>query len=58
MSTSSMVLASSEITSSAPGTVMVISTIGIPPWQTASAAKRASWEEEARITGTIPIPSI
>src|ERR1700676_958519 len=56
--TSGVVLTSSEITCSAPGTVIVISTIGIPPRHTASAANRASWGEEARITRTIPIRSI
>src|SRR5258708_6247097 len=49
-----MVFANPEITCSAPGTVMVISTIGIPPLRTASAAKRASSEEEARMTGMTP----
>ncbi len=34
---------------------MVISTIGMPPLQTLSAAVRASAEDEARTTGTIPI---
>src|ERR1700692_4047731 len=34
---------------------MVISTIGMPPWATASAAKCASSAEETRIAGMIPI---
>src|SRR4029077_8998895 len=38
----------------APGTVMVISTIGIPPPATASAAKCASSADKTRIAGTIP----
>jgi hypothetical protein len=42
------------MTSSALGTVMVISTMGMPPWQTASAAIRASPGDDARTTGTIP----
>src|SRR5258708_31102514 len=42
----------------APGTVMVISTMGMPPWHTASAAIRASSGEDARTTGTIPISMI
>src|SRR5712691_869985 len=46
------------MTSRAPGTVMVISTMGIPPCQTASAANLASCGEAARTTGTIPISSI
>src|SRR5579863_5277240 len=37
---------------------MVISTIGIPPRVTASAAKCASWADEDRIAGMIPIFSI
>src|SRR5580658_4456702 len=46
---------SSRITSSAPGTVIVLSTIGLPPSQTASSARHASRAEPARTTGTIPI---
>jgi hypothetical protein len=42
----------------APGQVMVISTMGMPPLQTASAAMWASRSEDARITGTIPICSM
>src|SRR6266851_6827993 len=49
---------SSRMTSTAPGTVMVISTIGMPPWQTASAATHASPGDDARTTGTIPISMI
>src|SRR2546429_312190 len=37
---------------------MVISTIGIPPSQTASAAMRASHADDARTTGTTPISTI
>src|SRR6266852_8735535 len=37
---------------------MVISTMGIPPYQTASAANVASCGEAARTTGTTPISSI
>src|SRR6266571_3714908 len=51
-------LVSSRITSRAPGTVMVISTIVMPPSQTASAAIRASRGEDARTTGTMPISII
>src|SRR6266403_5840030 len=50
--------ASSRMTSTAPGTVIVISTMGIPPSQTASAAMRASLGDAARTTGTIPISMI
>src|SRR5580704_8596375 len=50
--------ASSRITSTAPGTVIVISTMGMPPRQTASAAIRASLGDDARMTGTIPISMI
>src|SRR5205807_1548419 len=50
-----LLFVSSRITSTAPGTVMVISTIGIPAWQTASAANRASRADDARTTGTTPI---
>src|ERR1043166_3208487 len=42
----------------APGTVIVISTIGMPPLQTASAARCASRAEEARTTGTMPMSRI
>src|SRR6266478_3243628 len=42
----------------APGTVMVISTIGIPPPATASAAKCASSADKTRIAGTIPTCSM
>src|SRR2546422_4520704 len=59
MSTSeALLLLSSRITSTAPGTVIVISTIGIPPWQTASDAINASREDDARTTGTTPISAI
>src|SRR3984893_2667863 len=44
-----------EINSTASCTVMVISTIGMPPWATASAAKCASSADETRIAGMIPI---
>src|SRR5262249_9085572 len=47
--------ASSAMSSIAPGTVMVISTMGMPPAQTASLACMASADDEARTTGTIPI---
>src|ERR1700674_3258576 len=50
--------ASSRMTSRAPGTVMVISTMGMPPRRTASAAIRASPGDDARTTGTIPISMI
>src|SRR5437016_955099 len=53
-----LLLASSRITSTAPGTVMVISTIGIPPSQTASDAMRASHADDARTTGTTPDPAL
>src|SRR5437762_1040231 len=46
------------MTSRAPGTVMVISTMGMPPWQTAAAAIRASPGDDARTAGTIPISMI
>src|SRR5712691_5202338 len=46
------------MTSMAPGTVIVISTMGMPPSQTASAAMRASRGDDARTTGTIPISVI
>src|SRR5580704_3563597 len=39
----------------APATVMVISTIGTPPWVTDSAAKCASSAEDTLIAGTMPI---
>src|SRR5580700_4149080 len=39
----------------APATVMVISTIGTPPWVTDSAAKCTSSAEETLIAGTMPI---
>src|SRR5271154_5854077 len=39
----------------APGTVSVISTMGMPPAATAWAAKWASSVEETRIAGMIPI---
>src|SRR5580698_2929188 len=47
-----------EIKSMAPATVMVISTIGTPPRETASAAKCASSADETRIAGTMPISLI
>src|SRR5262249_37765331 len=47
-------LANSRMTSTAPGTVIVIPTIGIPPLLPASAAVRASAADDARTTGTIP----
>src|ERR1035438_8645744 len=46
------------INSTAPGTVMVISTIGMPPSVTASAAKCASSPEETRIAGMMAISRI
>src|SRR5436309_508007 len=46
------------MTSRAPGTVMVISTMGMPPLEMASAAIRASPGDDARTTGTIPISMI
>ncbi len=49
---------SCAITSIAPGTVIVISTMGIPPAQTPSTARRASRAEDARTTGTTPISII
>src|SRR6266478_3682539 len=49
---------SSRITSIAPGTVMVISTMGIPPSHTAWAASSASAGDDARTTGTTPISKI
>src|SRR5262249_1168888 len=42
----------------APGTVMVISTMVMPPASTASTANRASLEDPALTTGTIPISLI
>src|ERR1700758_3547036 len=42
----------------APGTVIVISTMGIPPPATASAAKCASSADETRTAGTIAMFSI
>src|SRR6202166_4638056 len=53
-----MVFTNSEMTSSACGIVMVISTMGIPPCHTASAANLASSGEAVRMTGTIPIFSM
>ncbi len=50
--------ASSRITSTAPGTVMVISNTEMPPASTASAARSASSAEGARTTGTTPISSM
>src|ERR1700730_575317 len=47
-----------EITLCASGTVKVTSTIGIPPRDTASAAKRASSVEDTRTAGMIPTSSI
>src|ERR1035441_6113833 len=46
------------MTSTAPGTVMVTSTMGMPPSQTASAANRASSAEYRRTAGIMPISSI
>ena len=37
---------------------MVISTIGIPPWEIASVANRASSAEDKRMAGTMPISSM
>jgi hypothetical protein len=51
-------LASCAMTLIAPGTVIVTSTMGMPPAQTASAACIACCEDAARTTGTIPIPPI
>ncbi len=48
----------SWINSHASGTVMVISTMGIPPAETAAAANLASSVEDTRIAGTMPISSI
>src|SRR5262249_1736501 len=42
----------------APGTVIVISTMGMPPAAIASTANRASLEDRALTTGTIPISLI
>ncbi len=53
-----MVFASCAITSTAPGTVMVNSTTGMPPAQTASAACIACLPDDARTTGTMPISRI
>src|SRR5580658_4317996 len=47
-----------EIKSIAPATVMVISTIGTPPRETASAAKCASSADDTLIAGTMPISLI
>src|SRR5579863_2332007 len=47
-----------EITSMAPGTVMVISTMGIPPRATASAAKCASSAADVRMAGMMPVFSM
>src|SRR5436305_1321796 len=58
MSTSERRWASSRITDTAFGTVMVISTAGIPPAEMASTARLASSTEEARTTGIIPISPI
>ena len=51
-------LTRSLMTSIAPGTVIVTSTIGMPPAQTASAACLAWVAEEARTIGTIPMSRI
>src|ERR1700730_5607057 len=42
----------------APGTVMLISTIGIPARETASAANRASSAVDTRTAGMMPISSM
>src|ERR1039457_2649182 len=47
-----------EITLVASGTVKVISTIGMPPRETASAANSASSVEDTRMDGMIPTSSI
>src|SRR3954470_21066996 len=52
------VLARDVNSSIAPGTVMVISTTGIPPAHTPSTAYMACLAEVARITGTMPISTI
>src|SRR5271165_515082 len=46
------------MTSMAPGTVIVTSTMGMPLLETASAAKRASSVEDKRIAGMIPMSSM
>src|ERR1035438_6489898 len=46
------------MTSTAPATVMVTSTMGMPPSPTASAANRASSAEYRRTAGMMPISSI
>src|SRR3974377_584734 len=51
------VLTISRMTSSAPGTVMVTSIMGMPPWATSSTAKRASSADAVRIEGTRPTSS-
>ena len=56
--TCGLLRARSEMASIAPNTVMVISTIGIPPSVTASAAKRASSPENRRRAGMMPISSM
>src|SRR5205814_1050273 len=59
ISTSSpRLLTNSLISSIAPGTVMVTSTIGIPPAHTASAACLACADDVALTIGTIPISTI
>src|SRR5215469_2495933 len=47
----------SRMTSRAPGTVMVTSIMGMPPWATSSTAKRASSADEVLIEGTRPTSS-
>src|ERR1700676_957227 len=49
---------SSPMTRSASGTVIVISTMGIPASATVSAAKRAPSADRVRIDGMMPIPSM
>lgn len=55
---SGMLFVRSVISSIAPGTVIVISAMGIPPRLTDSAAKRASAAEAARTPGIMPISTI
>src|ERR1700689_455736 len=50
--------ATSRITVTALGTVMVISTMGMPPAEIASTARVASSTDVARTTGMIPTSSI
>src|SRR5215469_12154202 len=55
--TSGTFLTISRMTSRAPGTVIVTSMIGLPPWATSSTAKRASSADEVLIEGTRPTSS-